>query len=731
MSEEDYACDKFVPQKRKADVCRNCFQSVRLHSKKQLSGASSPVGNSVSGSKSPSLEERKSKLGTQIQPKPVVEKKVFPLAVPQVSRATVPVGNTLAENPSLASSAQQLPRHEMLSPKCTRAFPTPPKPTKPGSPPQTATKPASPPQTATKPASPPQTATKPASPPQTATKPASPPQTATKPVSTKPISTPLKPVSPPMTATKPVSHLLKSAQPVSVSPKPAPPKPTTSSTASVVPAKPFPPAMGKEKGIPSGQQPVTAAEPEVVESISSLSTEPEATAVAPQPSTVSEVPTSEVALDVDDAKSGGAQEPHGEGQDATEPAEEGAEEGEGEKKSIQTPDADEEGHAVEMVSERMTGGETEERSEGVAAQQGNMVELVNGNGDAGQDLGQEVEVVAVPTTCSTAVEDTSTEIKEKPLVNGVRSESNLDSEVGPEPELRQEIGGDPKVEQTQGLGDVERPNDVPSTNGGGLQDSTVEEIKRSGVLGMASSDHNLVPDAQLDMAASISPALPDKEPAAQRSEASPPLSPISSPTKYVDDAGTSAAECPPPPVTSTGIPPPPVPSGIPPPPPPPLPGGIPPPPLAGGVPPPPPPGGMPPPPPPPPPVSAPGPRLSIAANRSSRPPPTETSAHAVAMAAICGGNVKLKRVATSGDLNLEERVTNKSPHAVAMAAINSGNVSLRKVSLPVMKKPGEEKVTDVASEMLQKLNKRRKAEVSDTRCVNTNHTIFPLHCLYS
>jgi len=45
MSEEDFACDKFVPQKRKADVCRNCFQPLRLHSKKQAKQGAPPAAS--------------------------------------------------------------------------------------------------------------------------------------------------------------------------------------------------------------------------------------------------------------------------------------------------------------------------------------------------------------------------------------------------------------------------------------------------------------------------------------------------------------------------------------------------------------------------------------------------------------------------------------------------------------------------------------------------------------
>jgi len=35
MHEEDFACEKFQPQKWRKDVCRNCYQSLRLHEKKK------------------------------------------------------------------------------------------------------------------------------------------------------------------------------------------------------------------------------------------------------------------------------------------------------------------------------------------------------------------------------------------------------------------------------------------------------------------------------------------------------------------------------------------------------------------------------------------------------------------------------------------------------------------------------------------------------------------------
>ena len=35
MNEEDFACDNFAPQKWRKDTCRNCFQPLRLHTKKQ------------------------------------------------------------------------------------------------------------------------------------------------------------------------------------------------------------------------------------------------------------------------------------------------------------------------------------------------------------------------------------------------------------------------------------------------------------------------------------------------------------------------------------------------------------------------------------------------------------------------------------------------------------------------------------------------------------------------
>ena len=39
--EEDFACDKFVPQKWRKDICRNCYQTLRLHEKK-IKTTSSP-----------------------------------------------------------------------------------------------------------------------------------------------------------------------------------------------------------------------------------------------------------------------------------------------------------------------------------------------------------------------------------------------------------------------------------------------------------------------------------------------------------------------------------------------------------------------------------------------------------------------------------------------------------------------------------------------------------------
>ena len=43
MSEEDFACDKFLPQKWRADVCRNCYQPLRLHNKKQAKHGAEPA----------------------------------------------------------------------------------------------------------------------------------------------------------------------------------------------------------------------------------------------------------------------------------------------------------------------------------------------------------------------------------------------------------------------------------------------------------------------------------------------------------------------------------------------------------------------------------------------------------------------------------------------------------------------------------------------------------------
>lgn len=41
--EEDFACDKFVPQKWRKDVCRNCYQTLRLHEKKTKTISSSSI----------------------------------------------------------------------------------------------------------------------------------------------------------------------------------------------------------------------------------------------------------------------------------------------------------------------------------------------------------------------------------------------------------------------------------------------------------------------------------------------------------------------------------------------------------------------------------------------------------------------------------------------------------------------------------------------------------------
>ena len=35
--EEDFACDKFVPQKWRKDMCKICYQPIRLHEKKMKS----------------------------------------------------------------------------------------------------------------------------------------------------------------------------------------------------------------------------------------------------------------------------------------------------------------------------------------------------------------------------------------------------------------------------------------------------------------------------------------------------------------------------------------------------------------------------------------------------------------------------------------------------------------------------------------------------------------------
>ena len=46
--EEDFACDKFVPQKWRKDTCRNCYQPARLHEKKLAKQPTTPTSPSMS-----------------------------------------------------------------------------------------------------------------------------------------------------------------------------------------------------------------------------------------------------------------------------------------------------------------------------------------------------------------------------------------------------------------------------------------------------------------------------------------------------------------------------------------------------------------------------------------------------------------------------------------------------------------------------------------------------------
>ena len=64
MDEEDFACESFVPQKFRRDICKNCFQPARLHEKKQrrqtISGATTGRQSPGSGS---AIAETKSQAG--------------------------------------------------------------------------------------------------------------------------------------------------------------------------------------------------------------------------------------------------------------------------------------------------------------------------------------------------------------------------------------------------------------------------------------------------------------------------------------------------------------------------------------------------------------------------------------------------------------------------------------------------------------------------------------------
>ena len=56
MNEEDFACDKFVPQKWRKDMCKNCYQTQRLHNKKQKQ--TTPVKNEASPLPSPTASPK-------------------------------------------------------------------------------------------------------------------------------------------------------------------------------------------------------------------------------------------------------------------------------------------------------------------------------------------------------------------------------------------------------------------------------------------------------------------------------------------------------------------------------------------------------------------------------------------------------------------------------------------------------------------------------------------------
>jgi hypothetical protein len=45
--EEDFACDKFLPQRWRKDICKTCYQPLRLHEKKANKPLKEPTGSST------------------------------------------------------------------------------------------------------------------------------------------------------------------------------------------------------------------------------------------------------------------------------------------------------------------------------------------------------------------------------------------------------------------------------------------------------------------------------------------------------------------------------------------------------------------------------------------------------------------------------------------------------------------------------------------------------------
>ena len=125
----------------------------------------------------------------------------------------------------------------------------------------------------------------------------------------------------------------------------------------------------------------------------------------------------------------------------------------------------------------------------------------------------------------------------------------------------------------------------------------------------------------------------------------------------------------------------------------------------------------PPPPPPPPPVAPPTPQVSLkrpsSADRKSslKAQGLAATAHEDAMSVIRGG-VTLK----SAPPPAERKASASSTHDFAMAAIRGG-ISLKSVPPPPQRDPGEEKVVDIASELRVKALKRKKQQVCVCVCV--------------